>query len=366
MGFFKRLIDFFTLGSDRPILRLVAYYALLAGVVVVLFRVSPILNHLFSGERLQQLTHAPQLLQDSSSASQAKAPATQPELPLELAISTFILMIGTLALMLPVSWVYMSAQRTRTYNQSVVQTLIILPIVVAGVILIVRNSLALAFSLAGVVSAVRFRTTLKDARDVVFIFLAIAVGFAAGVQTMTVGVVVSVVFNFLVILIWRYDYGRNVLEPTASSQWTGPLSNLAQKRGGKVPDRDLVLALTPNQVGALAQRFKRVRDVLGDDQKKPRYNAILSITTNALSETQELVTAVLDKVAKRWKLDDVVSNDGKPSELYYLVRIRKSTTRDEFLTAIRATAGASIVSADLEIREPTPVQQKALDKRGEE
>jgi hypothetical protein len=275
-------------------------------------------------------------------------------------------MLGTLALMLPVSWVYMSAQRTRTYNQSVVQTLIILPIVVAGVILIVRNSLALAFSLAGVVSAVRFRTTLKDSRDVVFIFLAIAVGFAAGVQMLTVGVMVSIVFNFLLILIWRYDFGRNVLEPTASSQWTGPLTNLAVKRGNTVPDRDLVLALTPNQVGALAQRFKRVRDVVGQDQKKPRYNAILSITTNAISATQQLVNVVLDKITKRWKLDDVVSNDGKPSELYYLVRVRKTATRDEFLTQIRAAAGTSLLSADLELREPTPLEQKALDKRAEE
>jgi hypothetical protein len=366
MGFFKRLIDFFAIGSDRPILRLVAYYAVLFAVAAVLLRAFPIAGHLFSGERLGQMTQAPLVSHDSLTSSPTAAPGAQAQPPLELAITTLLIMLGTLALMLPVSWVYMSAQRTRTYNQSVVQTLIILPIVVAGVILIVRNSLALAFSLAGVVSAVRFRTTLKDSRDVVFIFLAIAVGFAAGVQMLTVGVMVSIVFNFLLILIWRYDFGRNVLEPTASSQWTGPLTNLAVKRGNTVPDRDLVLALTPNQVGALAQRFKRVRDVVGQDQKKPRYNAILSITTNAISETQQLVTVVLDKITKRWKLDDVVSNDGKPSELYYLVRVRKAATRDEFLTQIRAAAGTSIVSADLELREPTAVEQKALDKRAEE
>jgi hypothetical protein len=364
MGFFKRSMDFFTLGSERPVLRLVAYYIALAALCAVLLHFFPIGNALFSGQRLEQLTQAPQMLQDGLTSDQAKAPATQLAPPLELAITTLLIMFGTLALMLPVTWVYMSAQRTRTYNQSIVQTLIILPIVVAGVILIVRNSLALAFSLAGVVSAVRFRTTLKDSRDLVFIFLAIAVGFAAGVQTLTVGVMVSVVFNFLLILIWRYDFGRNVLEPTASSQWTGPLSNLAEKRGdAKVPDRDLVLALTPNQVGSLAQRFKRVREVLGTDEKKPRFNAILSITTNAISEAQHLVGVVLDKVAKRWKLDDVVTNDGKPSELYYLVRIRKSATRDEFLTAIRATAGDSIVSADLEISDPTPLEKRALEKK---
>ena len=364
MDFFKRLMDFFTLGSERPILRLVAYYTALAALAAALLHFFPVGNSLFSGERLEQLTQAPQLLQDGLTSSPTTAPAAQLAPPVELAITTLLIMLGTLALMLPVSWVYMTAQRTRTYNQSVVQTLIILPIVVAGVILIVRNSLALAFSLAGVVSAVRFRTNLKDSRDLVFVFLAIAVGFAAGVQMLTVGVMVSVVFNFLLILIWRYDFGHNVLEPTASSQWTGPLTSLAEKSGdAQVPDRDLVLALTPNQVGVLAQRFKRVRDVLGHDEKKPRFNAVLSITTNAISETQHLVGAVLDKVAKRWKLDDVVSNDGKPSELYYLVRIRKSTTRDEFLTAIRATAGDSIVSADLEISDPTPLEQRALDKK---
>ena len=306
------------------------------------------------------------MLEDGLTAAPA-ATEQLDESPLELALTTLMIMLGTLALMLPVSWVYMSAQRTRTYNQSVVQTLIILPIVVAGVILIVRNSLALAFSLAGVVSAVRFRTTLKDSRDLVFIFLAIAVGFAAGVQSLAVGVMVSIVFNFLVILIWRYDFGRNVLEPTASSQWTAPLTTLADKKGdATVPDRDLVLALTPNQVGALAERFKRVRDVLGDDEKRPRYNAILSITTNAISDTQQLVQVALDKITKRWKLDDVVSNDGKPSQLYYIVRLRNNTTRDDFLTAIRATAGNSILSADLEISDPTPQEKRALEKKEKE
>jgi len=48
------------------------------------------------------------------------------------------------------------------------------------VVLIVRDSVALAFSLAGIVAAVRFRNTLRDTKDAVYIFLAIAVGLAAG------------------------------------------------------------------------------------------------------------------------------------------------------------------------------------------
>jgi len=254
--------------------------------------------------------------------------------------------------MLPVTWVYMSARNVPGHNQALAQTLLILPIVVAGIVLIVQNSLALAFSLAGVVAAVRFRTTLRDARDVVFIFLAIGVGFAGGVQMLGLGAVFSVAFNFVVLWTWRYDFGRNVLSPTAASQWSEPLSSLAKSNGGsRVPDRDLVLALTPKKVDALAQRFDRVRDVLGPSKKNPRYNAVLSITSDKVGEAQVLVQKVLNKMTKRWVLDEVVTHTGKPSEVYYLVRIRKSMTRDELITAIRARAGDRIVAADLEIGE---------------
>jgi len=274
----------------------------------------------------------------------------------ELAISTAMSLLATLFLMLPVTWVYMSARRTKRHNQTVVETLIILPIVVAGVVLVVQNSLALAFSLAGVVAAVRFRTTLRDTRDTVFIFLAIGVGFAAGVQVITVAAVSSVVFNFVLLFIWRYEFGRNPLAPTASSQtWAEPLQLLAEKNGngngnGGVHDRDLVLALTPQKVEALAERFDRVRQIVGTS-KKPRFNALLSLTTEDPSGVQGIVESVLEKQAKRWKLDEVVTAEGKPCELAYLVKIRKSMSSDELLTEVRTAAGDKLISADLELSE---------------
>jgi hypothetical protein len=351
MGFFKRLIDTLTLSSDRPVRRLLAYYLLLAAATALLLYLVPVSDRvLFSGERLDEFTQAPQLLQDGLTSDQFQAPGVELPPRVELAVTTALIMFGTLALMLPVSWVYMSARNTRRHNQSIAQTLIILPIVVAGVVLIVRNSLALAFSLAGIVAAVRFRATLRDTRDVVFIFLAIGVGFSAGVQALTVGALLSVLFNFVLLFAWRYDFGRNALEPTAASQWAEPLSTLAGANGGdRVPDRDLMLALTPEKVEALADRFNRVRHILGTDPKKPRYNAILTVTTNRLTDAQQRVEHALTQATKRWKLDEVVSNDGKPSELSYLVRLRKSTTRDDLLTAVRASAADTIQAADVEL-----------------
>jgi hypothetical protein len=352
MGFFTRMMSYVTLGSARPIRRLAAYYLLLVVVGLLVFRFVPVLDALLTGDRLDHLAKIPALLQDgmTKGAIQPAAAATLASRA-EFGLSTAVILLSTLALMLPVTWVYMSARLGQGHNQSVVQVLIVLPMIVAGIVLIVSNSLALAFSLGGVVAAVRFRTNLTDARDIVFIFLAIAVGFAAGVQDITIALMLSFIFNFVLVLIWRYDFGRTVLEPTASSQWADPLGDLAGKdKGGNViPDRDLVLALTPKKVEALAERFARVQIILGPNGKKPRYDSVLTVTTSDVGDAQKHVEAALDQITKRWRLDEVVSNTGKPSELYYLVRKRKSVGRDAMLTAVRSGGNGSITHASIEI-----------------
>lgn len=352
MPMFKHLIDIATLGSERPIRRLIAYYAILVVVLSVLLFLYPASNALLMGGESATSGVGPQLLQDGLSGPAFVQQLVGSGSLGELLITTLLVIVGIVALMLPVTWVYMSARKVPGHDQSIVQTLLILPIVVAGVVLVVQNSLALAFSLAGVVAAVRFRTTLDDTRDVVFIFLAIGVGFAAGVHVLGIGMMVSVAFNFVVLLTWRFDFGRNVLQPTAASQWSEPLKELARTGNGNgngVPDRDVMLALTPKKAEALAQRIDRVREVLGPNKKKPRYNSVLSITSDKVGEAQVIMQKVLDKLTKRWMLDEVVTNVGKPSEVYYLVRLGKTMTRDDLITAIRAKAGDRVSAVDLEL-----------------
>jgi hypothetical protein len=351
-------------GSSHPLRRLATYYAVLLILGFLLFKFVPQFDSLLTGERLARLADPPSLLQDGLSSGQVQAPAADLQSRLMFALSTAFLLLSTLAIMLPVTWVYMSARSGHGHNQSVVQALIVLPMIVAGIVLIVSNSLALAFSLGGVVAAVRFRTNLSDARDIVFIFLAIAVGFADGVHEVTIALILSIIFNFVLVIIWRYDFGRSVLEPTAAAEWTEPLNDLAgkDKSGNKVPDRDLALALTPKKVEALAERFDRVRELLGPNGKKPRYNAIVTIATSDIAEAQKNLEPALDKVTKRWKLDEVVTNTGKPSELYYIVRTRKSVDRDALLTALRTSGNGTIENADVEIGDALAVE-KVEEKR---
>jgi len=347
---FKRLIDAVTLGSERPLGRLVAYYAILIAALGILLFLYPASNALLMGADPATSGVSPQLLQDGLNGPAFVQQLIGPGSLGELMINTLLVILGILALMVPVTWVYMSARRVPGHDQSVVQTLLILPIVVAGIVLIVQNSLALAFSLAGVVAAVRFRTTLDDTRDVVFIFLAIGVGFAGGVHMLGIGTIISLAFNLVVLLTWRYDFGRNVLQPTAASQWSEPLKELAKSTNGNgVPDRDVMLALTPKKAEALAKRIDRVRAVLGPNKKKPRFNSVLSITSDKVGEAQLIMQKVLDKVTKRWVLDEVVTHVGKPSEVYYLVRLGKTMSRDDLITAIRARAGDRVSEVDLEL-----------------
>ncbi len=353
MPVLKEIIDVLTMKSDRPMRRLVAYYVILALVVAILAFFFPGEIARIAAKGLGDVPEGPTILNDALSAPSSSGTLGLGSL-LGVAITTALILVGALVLMLPVTWVYMSARPSGgQHNQNVVQTLIILPLVVAGIVFMVQNSLALAFSLAGVVGAVRFRTTLRDTRDLVYIFLSIVVGFAAGVQSLAVGAVVSIIFNFVLIVTWRYDYGRNMLMPTASAQWSRPLQALASPTGDhQIPDRDLLLSLTPEGANALADRFERVRDTIGK-KKKARYNSVLTITTDNLPEAQKQVEEVLERMTKRWDLDEVVTNVGKPSEIYYLTRLRKSIPKDVLLTAIHENADGIINSADLETGEPT-------------
>jgi hypothetical protein len=112
--------------------------------------------------------------------------------------------VGAILMALPVAGVYMHTRRLR-YDPSLVQTMIILPIVVAGVVLVVKNSLALAFALAGIVAGVRFRQKLNEPKDAVYVLLSLGLGLAAAVQALDVALAISLVFNATVLALWRYD-----------------------------------------------------------------------------------------------------------------------------------------------------------------
>ena len=119
-----------------------------------------------------------------------------------------VAIIGAFLCALPVTWVYMSVRSGAEYDQSLVNTILILPIVVTGIVIIVQNSLALAFSLAGIAGAVRFRNSLKSSGDALFILMAVGIGLSAGIGAVELAAVVSIALNFCFALLWITEYGE--------------------------------------------------------------------------------------------------------------------------------------------------------------
>ena len=119
-----------------------------------------------------------------------------------------VAIIAAILVSLPVSWTYMAVRGGDEYDQSLVNTILVLPIVVTGIVIIVQNSLALAFSLAGIAGAVRFRNSLKSSGDALFILLAVGTGLSAGIGAIELAAVISVFFNYCFAFLWFTEYGE--------------------------------------------------------------------------------------------------------------------------------------------------------------
>lgn len=107
-----------------------------------------------------------------------------------------IILFGVWMLMIPVSWVHKGIHKVSSHDHSLDETTLVLPGIVAAIVLVVQHSLALAFSLAGIVAGVQFRRALQDTYDALFILVAIGTGLAAGVQALEIAAVLTVFFCY--------------------------------------------------------------------------------------------------------------------------------------------------------------------------
>lgn len=128
-------------------------------------------------------------------------------------VRLFFASVGATILAVPVSWAYFITSRARRIDQSFLQTILILPLLVTGIAMIVLNSIALAFSLAGVVAAVRFRFSLNQPSDAMYIFVAIGIGLGSGIGALGVAYVISLTFVLVTLIIWKLEYGKTLAGP---------------------------------------------------------------------------------------------------------------------------------------------------------
>ena len=184
-------------------LKLVVYYTTMVVIVVVLIRLFPQIIPLLPFGGLEELQQGNDLVTETDLVSLV----TNVQIPLDLladGISITLSMLGALLLMIPVRWVYLAVgdlevAEDQPVLHKVSASLLLLPLVVTAIIVIVKFSLALAFALTGIFAGVRYRTSLKNLTDALFIFACMAVGLAAGTQALGIALALSIFFVFTAI-----------------------------------------------------------------------------------------------------------------------------------------------------------------------
>jgi len=90
--------------------------------------------------------------------------------------------------------VYVWTYRGLSYSRSFVLSLVMSGVVSTVLLLAIGNNVARGLGLLGTLAIIRFRSTMKDTRDMVFIFATLSIGIAVGVQSFSVALVGSVVY----------------------------------------------------------------------------------------------------------------------------------------------------------------------------
>src|SRR5207253_8017412 len=188
----------------KLLVQLTAYYLVIGLVILIAVKIWPDLRgYLPIGGVEQLITQPSKSALDGTDTIRATHVGNMGESLFWLVVA----IIGSLMAALPVTWVYMAVRSGEDYDQSLVNTILVLPMVVTGVVIIVQNSLALAFALAGIAGAVRFRNSLKSSGDALFILLAVAIGLSAGIGAVELAAVVTMAFNYTILGLWITEFG---------------------------------------------------------------------------------------------------------------------------------------------------------------
>lgn len=222
-------------------------------------------------------------------------------------------------LTLPITWLYRWTRPREKYSQSFTHTLLVIPIAISLVVFLVKDSVALAFSLAGIVAAVRFRTSLEEPMDSVYMLMAIGIGLAAGTQLFLVAYLASLVFVIITLGVWKSNFGA---QPEVLTGWR---LDHSRKWGTASGEEDIA---TENL-----------------------YNAQIEVHTTNVNIARKSTSQILESTTKRWQVAGVVENPDGTSIVVFDVWLKKSVTLPSFIQDIEENGRGCIKSVKLKGKE---------------
>ncbi len=208
----------------------------------------------------------------------------------EHTIPVVVALVLAFGVTLPITWVYAWTHPPKKYSQAFVQTLLVIPVAISLVVFLVKGSLALAFSLAGIVAAVTFRLSLKSTIEGVYMFMVIGIGLAAGTQLTTVAYLASLAFVTITLGVWKINYGA---QPPVLSGW-----RIVS------PDHSVHTSETKTTGNP--------------------YDARIEVHTTKVETAQKAIAQILKSGTKQWQVADVIEQEDGTAIVVYDVLLKQS------------------------------------------
>ena len=115
-------------------------------------------------------------------------------------VFVFILELG-------IAWVYRRTHRTLSYSQSFVSTIILMGVIASLIMMVVTENIVGAFALLGAFSLIRFRTIVKETRDIAFVFFSLAIGVAVGTNNYVVALLGTILISAAILVLNYFNFG---------------------------------------------------------------------------------------------------------------------------------------------------------------
>ncbi len=208
----------------------------------------------------------------------------------KLTLPAALIMVGTaLVLGFGVALLYYFTQRKAGGSTTLSVTLLIVPAIVAMIVLLIQNNLARAFTLAGALAIIRYRSEPASPRDIAYVLFSLAIGIGCGIGYVSYAVLFTVIFCAV------------------------------------------LLAVSLTHFGSLG------RDTL-----------LLKILIPENLNFDGVYDDILNEYTTSWKLRRVQTTDfGTVFELLFIIRFKKGIDRKEFVDKIRCRNGNLNVTLNL-------------------
>jgi hypothetical protein len=139
------------------------------------------------------------LLQNNLPLAQDVLTIAPIEMVLNIALAT--------ALGVIVALVYRHTHKGLSYSQSFTQTILLVTVIVAIVMMVIGSNIARAFALVGALSIIRFRTVVKDTKDTAFVFAGLSIGMAAGTSNYFLAGIATAFICAIALTLYASNFG---------------------------------------------------------------------------------------------------------------------------------------------------------------